>query len=457
MRRITELTVVILIITVLVVSASAQVTFNVTVSSHGTIKRILWLRTDNQSIVDEENNVVALRGIAAVWDGYVYNLPGIEALWEDRLEWMNNNGYTSVRLRFDFNTVNLDYLDRVVDLFEAHGVYIVLSCVYGYDLKEHYDDGSWITDWVNIADRYKDRSVIAAYELANEGYWADGGGDPVSCRQAFKECISAIRQVDDKHILMIYEPIRNWRIAELAFEGVSWYQDDVLWRLDDLPQDDNIAFKFGYHWTVIRSQSEGSVSYEYYKDKFDIAQAYAQDYVYCLIKWREYFNMPVFNYEFGDYDDDPTHANYAGWEEIIELCNEQCIPWNYHWLEHWENYYPDTWKTKVVAFAGSYSTPYYGTPQAFDPDPFNQLEYILDYKLPWNQVGPGRIWLVDSNYWITLSGPCTVRVRIFDGYPDERTLTNMIGDNLVTVNAGENVTLQGVSGENRVVTPYSAP
>jgi hypothetical protein len=167
-------------------------------------------------------------------------------------------------------------------------------------------------------------------------------------------------------------------------------------------------------------------------------------------------NRPVLNWEFGIYDDNAANANYAGVKDGVKLCEEQAIPWNVHWFEQYTPF--SSWQTYLTNLCGTYRNTNQ-TPLPFNPKPFNLLNYTVAMDTDDNGWGAGIALLEDTGQYIALQGPCSVRVRVFDcrttGWADERGLTNFVGDSIVTVNAGKNLTITTDWGMWKFVTPYS--
>ena len=122
-------------------------------------------------------------------------------------------------VRFDEETFEI--LDELIDACEEHGIYVILDmhaaaagqsaigCDDGVDNQPHLytDEEGWertILLWEEFARRYKDRAVIAGYELLNE---------PLSLPphdrflpdlvHFYEECIGRIRRIDTKHIIFL--------------------------------------------------------------------------------------------------------------------------------------------------------------------------------------------------------------------------------------------------------------
>lgn len=107
-----------------------------------------------------------------------------------------------------------DVLDRVVDQCEAHGIYVVLdlhSAPGGQSvlfISDPDDRKLWQEDenqnrtvelWRAIALRYKDREIIAGYDLLNEPDFPDI--NKLIC--LYQNIISSVREVDPYHMFFI--------------------------------------------------------------------------------------------------------------------------------------------------------------------------------------------------------------------------------------------------------------
>jgi len=417
------------------------------------------LQVEGQFVVDGDGRQVALRGIGGDYRGYKDVLSDVLSMWEERLQWMKTKGFNVVRLAFNILGIaehnrQLDYtfMDPILDLFEEYEVYAILDCHHSSSVFSQKDQ--WIAKWVEIAQRYKDRSVVAGYEIAAEaiiGYTAE------ATRQNYKDCINAIRQVDSKHIIFAFEYVKTASTIRMVLEGVSWVQNEMIWRPED-PPPPNTVIKTGGQWLVLRSWTLAGgpldhPAYLYYRDKFDLAYSWASQKAHLFIVLRNLFNVPVWNGEFGFYDYDEEHANFAGIMDLLRLSEEQSIPWT---IWSWDAlFHPNAgnWTfSDLDRIFPTFTNPYSGNPQLFNPKPFDLTKLVANYFIPYSDYDPGKAWLL-AKYHITFSNACKVRVRVFDGYPDERELTNMIDDYVFDATAGTTLRHE-VAFQEWLVTPY---
>jgi endoglucanase len=183
---------------------------------------------------------------------------------EEDVRFLHDSGVNVIRLPLNYRHFEKDdapyeylekgfqRLDKVLDWCEKYNVYVLLDLhsVQGWQNCDwHCDNSSRITQfwtqkvfqdrfyalWQEIARRYRDRAVVAAYNLINEPlsnapfgrflrddqYQADWD----KLNSIYQKAIQAIRKVDAKHILML--------------EG-DYYS--VLFEKMDRPSDPNLIF-----------------------------------------------------------------------------------------------------------------------------------------------------------------------------------------------------------------------
>lgn len=150
---------------------------------------------------------------------------------ESDIAYLKNLGCNAVRIPFNFRHFETDaepfvysgeafrHLDRVVNLCEKYGIYVILDM----HATPGYQNGSWHSDnhigearlfkdgcvqkrmagiWRFIAAHFKGREIIAGYDLMNEPA-AVGIEEVAAINRVYRECTRAIREVDPDHIVFI--------------------------------------------------------------------------------------------------------------------------------------------------------------------------------------------------------------------------------------------------------------
>ena len=237
-----------------------------------------YLRTENQIIVNENNEEVILQGYAAgnwmVQEAYLFGTGGFhadfkpfmraqgmdrprtihqaitetcgtkyaESFWhryyrnyfaEEDIRHLKKMGFNSVRLPFlaraflkeepeiIWDEENFAMLDQIIDWCEKYGIYVILDmhaayagqstvgCDDGVDNYPHLftDEEGWnrsILVWKTVAARYKNKAVIAGYELLNEPLALPKWDNYIpNLLDFYRECIQEIRSVDQNHMIFL--------------------------------------------------------------------------------------------------------------------------------------------------------------------------------------------------------------------------------------------------------------
>jgi len=315
-------------------------------------------------------------------------------------------------------------VDRTLDLLEKYGIYGVLTCMHwqgpDWQLVPNYKN-LWVQTWVEIANRYKNRSIVAGYELCNE-CWGAADMD--------MEAIDAIKKVDQNHMFFLIEGA----ILNGAPGGVYDPYHSGTWgdyySKGTLPQNSvYLAHTWGGPWTSFTNVNDNPM-----------AECRASGTVSSMLDLRQKYNAPVTLGEFGLYDFNTSHAEAQWVKEAIRMSDNQGFGWWYWMMEKvfWDS------KIELDWLNLSYTTSIYSDdipkPFSIDAKPFSLTNKIiahgrqsLDYTT-WNEVYyqiPG----IDA--WITIQGPCTVRVREWDVI----WWGNMTAEYLVKIPEGQNQTI----------------
>jgi hypothetical protein len=412
LHRTTGLAVGLLVVVMLIVASSAEMMSVVNISSYGVIKQSLdWLRVEGQWIVDESGNKIQLRGVGMTYNGYD---------WMDRakgyIDTMAGRGLNVARLAFchpDFPEGSLPVydpiqMDEILDYLEAKGMYAILDN-HQYWATAWQPDATpedWISMWVEIATRYANRSSVLGYEINNEPYGTMFGS--YSFPDLAVQCLQAIRQVDQKHIVFLAEYYGLWHY---------WMEGDIwtgrrFWKPAGrqgegtvVPSDPNIVFHM-HHWP---GAFTGGAT-------LDTPTAYceASEYVYFLRFLRDTLQRPVWAGEFGAYDITPGSGEMWHCRNIFDQCNEAGIMWTMWMMEHnydWNWLIPTPYTTSVIPS---------DVPRPFNPLPFNMLQYTTDYsrrEIGYNRWGSG-FYQLPSGDWVSFKGPCQVKIVKWASYAD---------------------------------------
>jgi hypothetical protein len=321
-------------------------------------------------------------------------------------------------------------MDRTLDLCEKYGLYAILDCHHwegpDWQLLPNYKD-YWIQTWVEIANRYKNRSVVAGYELCNEAW---------SYADMALECMAAMRQVDPKHIFFL---------IEAAYTEMDWHQHDC-WGGRRTWDKGKIETYFGgnpppyvlttHHWLGYPFTPSSETDYE---------MGYCASAIVAngLRHIREEMNCPVLLGEFGVYDFNLDNTDGEHFRDLVRNLEDLGIGW-WFWMMEKIQYFQGE-KTLYNLVRRVFDSPYYGAdvPRPFRPKPFNLWDRVTYYAPrceDWCYTARDVVYVqVRPDCWIDVKGPCTLRIREWSGSIWWGTMT---AEYLVTIPEGQTQTIK---------------
>lgn len=350
-----------------------------------------WLRTEGKWILDEHSRRIALRG--GDFDYYRAELDPGEYDPKATILRLKAKGMNVARLAFDIpesqfvELTDFDFtlMDALLNWMEAQEIYAILDC--------HIDNivevkAAWIARWVDIATHYRDRSVVAAYGLANEPMPNETAIPEI--RQALLDCLSAIRTVDTKHVCVLP-----------AAYGAGWGFLSDTWRSEDIRPNCVYSIQM---WTLPYARFQGNDYAE--------AQAYSIWQLDCAVKFRESRNAPVWIQEIGTSGERQQPVDLWRVKNLIQQLEEQCIGYG-NWLVHakwtmypnWDYLYPEP-----------FASPYYTwTPLGWPP--LNLRDWITDMAGIDQEIGPCLMRMWDASDYMTFKPGPTLEIKIWNGEP----------------------------------------
>ena len=303
-----------------------------------------FLRAQGQAIVNGQGQEVLLRGVGlGSWllpEGYMWRFPEqgdrprkmehmirqligeekAQQFWELYytrfiteldIRQIAREGFNSIRIPLSYRFLrgtndteaydqrHLEILDQVLDWCETYSLYAILDLhgAPGGQTGTNIDDSArdepelftvaenkrrTIELWRMLAARYRDRWIVAGYDLLNEPLpdWFSQYYQDVM--PLYREIVSAIRDVDPRHMIIL--------------EGVHWSTD---WSIFTERIDDNLMLQFHKYWNN--------------PDVESIEQ-------YLAV--RETWNVPIFMGEGGE----NNKLYYTG---LFQLLEDRNISWNF--------------------------------------------------------------------------------------------------------------------------------
>jgi len=177
---------------------------------------------------------------------------------ERDFERVREMGFNTVRFAFNGNWYMTDpvafwrWLDQNIDWAKEAGVMLSLDLhvpIGGYWLAPNGDNTDfsiWTNEdtrqnnldlWREIAKRYKDEPVIAAYELLNEAVTDDASGD--QWRELANDLVATVRQVDSNHLLIVG-----------ALYGTNRQYTEMNQGSQFLVNDSNVMYDFHFYQPI---------------------------------------------------------------------------------------------------------------------------------------------------------------------------------------------------------------
>jgi endoglucanase len=164
-------------------------------------------------------------------------------------------GFNVVRLPVDYRLLQSDaspyamlpgglkWIDHALDLCEREGIYVILD-LHGAPGRQSVDQCTGeagrnqlfadatdqqrtIAIWTALAQRYQNRSSIAAYDLLNEPFGDMHGGYGTRVKSLMERIVPAIRATGDQHVLLLPQTIGDGifiyhKLAEHNFYQVGF-------------------------------------------------------------------------------------------------------------------------------------------------------------------------------------------------------------------------------------------
>lgn len=247
-----------------------------------------FLQVKGKDIIDSETSKkIFLRGVClGGWlnmENFIIGYPGVECgirkalreelgeeryqifftsfldsfVTEDDFKFLSEIGATVVRLPFnyryfeddvkpgEYNKEGFYYLDRVLEWGKRYKIYIILDLhsAQGWQNPDWHSDNPYGISllwydrnyqervknlWLFIAEHYKDEPWIAGYNLLNE----PTAPNMDILNKLYKEWVTAIREIDKKHIIFI-----EGNMYSTIFDGL------------DEPFDDNLVYS-SHNYTI---------------------------------------------------------------------------------------------------------------------------------------------------------------------------------------------------------------
>lgn len=346
-------------------------------------KKLPFLKVKDSKIVNEDGRPVMLRGVNLggwlMMEGYMFggrNIPErafreqfSRALGKDELddlirsfreafirksdiETIKGWGANCIRVPFNYkliefedrpfslNEEGLSYLDRIVEWCGKYSLY----CILDMHATPGAQNPAWHSDcgekpelftndvnkdrflrlWHFIADRYKDSSTVAGYDVMNEP--VVGVGDEGVLKDLYDRATKEIRDADKNHIIIL--------------EGNLWSQRI---RFLGKPEDDNTVFSvhayppldFTHNFEIGLKYPGRVYGLLWNKKRFEMMAG-------TYFRTMKRTGMPFYVGEFGVNARDGHYGELKWVEDMLGMFETHGLSWTYWTYKTIANYaYPD--------------------------------------------------------------------------------------------------------------------
>ncbi|MDD6483603.1 MAG: cellulase family glycosylhydrolase [Clostridiales bacterium] len=183
--------------------------------------------------------------------------------------------------------------------------------------------------WVKIADRYKDRTCVAAYDIMNEpgnnattAYGVlsanvlDVWSDKTKRNAVYDRMIKAIREVDPYHVITV-EGI--WRLSYLPQDPQSKGWTDIMYQLHSYDSDDETTTTLVNSLADIKSKGVAAFMGEFNPAVYNkniVSQMNAKNISYTLWNYKTTSFLNDSNSSWGLY-----YRTYT-WDQMQDICGD---------------------------------------------------------------------------------------------------------------------------------------
>jgi endoglucanase len=270
----------------------------------------------------------------------------------------DNTYYFSDRFGNDLGSQPLATIDSAVKIAQQVGMYLVLT------LKVRPDQSScdlWGTSrkdsitklWKQLATRYKDKTIIAAYDLINEPRAPGNAVDAYTPEYVSWtiDMIKAIRSVDSSHVIAV-EVLGNSMLG-------NFLQMSRMFNL----YSNLIASPHGYSYIALTHQGSGQTVRKTYPGSYPANYFASNSYYKVMLDFKkQYPSVPIWIGEFSCINWSPKNK-YGEWtstrwiDDMITFFEANNISWCYHAWREWQGWDPEIPSSYYTQFSYSNAAP----------------------------------------------------------------------------------------------------
>jgi endoglucanase len=322
-----------------------------------------FIRAENNLLKDGDGNIVLLKGMAFgnnVWANP--STPSKTHHTEESYRELSEIGFNSVRFYlnyglfesedapYKYRNEGWEWLDRNIEMARKYDIMLVLNMHYPQGGFQSNGNGTalWTDEenkkrlvalWTEIAKKYKNEPVIAAFDLVNEPVVPEKENIEATFAQwqnLAQDITYSIRTVNTNHMIMV-ERLNAYKNLET---GVSNWNNNLNGNMNFfLIDDSNVTYEFHvYDPFVFTHQNAGwvesnrGVFSEYPNEVNGLNKDYLEKSFTKYLQFSKENNVPVYLGEFGviSYGFQENRGGDRWIKDALDICKRHNINFNYH-------------------------------------------------------------------------------------------------------------------------------
>jgi len=322
-----------------------------------------FIRAENHLLKDDGGNDFLIKGMAFgnnVWANP--STPSKTHHTEESYKELSEIGFNSVRFYLNYGLFESDdapykykddgwnWLDWNIQAAKKYDIRLVLNMHYPQGGFQSNGNGTalWtekenqkrlLALWTEIAKKYKDEPVIAAFDLVNEPVVAEKETLEETFAQwqeLAQDITYSIRTVNDNHMIMV-ERLNAYKNLDT---GVSNWNNNLNGNMNYVLIDDkNITYEFHVydpfvftHQNANWVESSRGVFSEYPDEANGLNKEYLEKSFTKYLQFGKENNVPVYLGEFGVivYGFQENRGGDRWIKDALEICKKHSINFNYH-------------------------------------------------------------------------------------------------------------------------------
>lgn len=243
-------------------------------------------------------------------------------------------------------------MDKLAALAQSNGFYVVITL--HVKRKVNSRDEFWDTDplkasivgiWRTLAERFKNNTAIAAFDLYNEPFPIGPANNPKPWLDFASEMITAIRQVDPHRTIIVegapharpmgFPNMKPLPFPNLVYSAHFYEPFEVTHQGVDARFPQGVAYPQPDKWNS-----------DYVKQQLQLVQDFVTKY-----------DVPMYVGEFSCVRWAPGDSRYQWLRDVINVFEANGWSWSYHAFREWDGWSPEIGSNDRKVQSASWDAP----------------------------------------------------------------------------------------------------